>query len=229
MNSSSSSSDDDNFLMIDNIEEAICHFVTNNNLMMQYVIDQQNNQVIHGGSVPGRCFIPRDRKSAHWRLFNDYFSDIPLYNDVMFRRRYRKSRSLFLRVVDEFASHDKYFTHRINRFRRLGLLPLQKVTVVIRMLAYGQPADATDEYVKIRESKAIESLKRFCRAIVEIFSKQYLRSPTSNDVARLLYVNEKRGFPGMLGSLDCMHWKWKNCPTGGLDNLQVVVDHHRLF
>ncbi|XP_075486376.1 uncharacterized protein LOC142525981 [Primulina tabacum] len=59
----------------------------------------------------------------------------------------------------------------------------------------------------------IECMQRFCRAVVEVFAEQYLRSPTANDVARLLYIGKQRGFPGMLGSLDCMHWKWKNCPT----------------
>ena len=90
---------------------------------------------------------------------------------------------------------------------------MQKITAVFRMLAYGLPADATDEYVKIGESTTIESMKRFCRAIVEVFGERYLRSPTPNDVARLLHIGEQRGFPGMLGSLDCMHWKWKHCPT----------------
>ncbi|KAH9781249.1 dde tnp4 domain-containing protein [Citrus sinensis] len=81
------------------------------------------------------------------------------------------------------------------------------------MLAYDMLADAIDEYIKIGESTTIESLKRFCRAIVEVFAKQHLRSPNANEVARLLHVGKERGFPGMLGSLNCMHWKWKNCPT----------------
>ncbi|KAK4737341.1 hypothetical protein R3W88_001038 [Solanum pinnatisectum] len=123
------------------------------------------------------------------------------------------SRNLFLRIVDAIKDHDMYFEQRIDALGRFGLSTLQKITAVFRMLAYGLPADATDEYVKIGESTTIESMKRFCRAIVEVFGERYLRSPTPNDVARLLHIGEQRGFPGMLGSLDCMHWKWKNCPT----------------
>ncbi|XP_020263300.1 uncharacterized protein LOC109839282 [Asparagus officinalis] len=109
--------------------------------------------------------------------------------------------------------HDYYFQQLSDGLGRMGLLPLQKVTAVFRMLAYGLPADATEEYVKIGESTAIESMTKFCRAMVEIFAERYLRTPNANDIARLLYIGKKRGFPGMLGSLDCMHWKWKNCPT----------------
>ena len=82
------------------------------------------------------------------------------------------------------------------------------------MLAYGVAVDFTDEYVRIGESTTIESLKKFVEAIVDIYSIEYLRSPNSNDIARLLRLGEMRGFPEMLGSINCMHWKWKNCPSG---------------
>ena len=81
------------------------------------------------------------------------------------------------------------------------------------MLAYGVTTDFMDEYVWIGESTAIESMKKFVQAVVDIFSKEYLRSPNNKDIAILLVNGERRGFPGMLGSIDCMHWKWKNCPT----------------
>ncbi|XP_059288995.1 uncharacterized protein LOC132042487 [Lycium ferocissimum] len=115
--------------------------------------------------------------------------------------------------VGSVPAHDTYFEQHADAMGRFGLSIVQKITAVFRMLAYGLPADATDEYVKIRESTAIESMKRFCRAIVEVFGQPYLRSPTANDVARLLHIGEQRGFPGMLGSLDCMHCRWKNCAT----------------
>ena len=42
---------------------------------------------------------------------------------------------------------------------------------------------------------------------------EYLRSPNRNDITRLLLIGEKRGFPEMLGSIDYMHWRWKNCSS----------------
>lgn len=105
----------------------------------------------------------------------------------------------------------RLFRLRLSGVR--GLSALQKMTAALRMLTYGTPADAIDDYVRIGESTAIESLKRFVKAIFEIFSEEYLRRPTNEDVGKLLAENKRRGFPGMLGSIDCMHWKWKNCPS----------------
>ncbi|KAM6575620.1 hypothetical protein CsatA_023947 [Cannabis sativa] len=206
--SSSSSSDDEYY---DDIEVQVVGQITANN---NFCIAQlQKNQCSRRGSIPGHIVINRDRENADRNLFNDYFAENPRFTDLMFRRRFRMGRPLFLRILDAIQRHDNYFLQRRDRMGKLGLSGLQKVTAVFRMLAYGMPADATDEYIKIGESTTLESLKRFCRAVVEVFGAHYLRSPNAHDVARLLYIGERRGFQGMLGSLDCMHWKWKNCPT----------------
>jgi hypothetical protein len=47
-----------------------------------------------------------------------------------------------------------------------------------------------------------------------VFREVYLREPTTEDTACLLSINENRGFSRKLGSIDCMHWQWKNCPFG---------------
>jgi hypothetical protein len=80
------------------------------------------------------------------------------------------------------------------------------------MLSYGAPTDAQDDYLRMSESTAIECMYKFCRAMVGHFGKNYLRGPTEAKIARLMAQNAARGFPGMLGSIDCMHWSWKNYP-----------------
>ena len=81
------------------------------------------------------------------------------------------------------------------------------------MLAYGVSGDLIDEYVRIGETIALESLKKFVIAVIDVFSKEYLKKPNNENIVRLLAHGECRGFPSMLGSIDCMHWKWKNCPS----------------
>ena len=215
---SSTSSDDENVFVnalsiAQEQEEMIIQQIAHNNMMIARYLASQNQQVVHVGSIPGHIVINRDREAADRNLFEDYFAENPRYNGTMFRRRFRMSRSLFLRIVDAVKAHDNYFEQRYDALGRPSLSTLQEATSVFRVLAYGMPADATDEYVKIGESTTIECVKRFCRAVVEIFSEEYLRAPNANDVARLLEIGEKRGFPGMFGSLDYMHWKLKNCLT----------------
>ncbi|XP_038713394.1 uncharacterized protein LOC120007265 [Tripterygium wilfordii] len=133
--------------------------------------------------------------------------------DDLLINTYSKCLELSLRIQAAVEAHDPYFREKRNAAGKLGLSSLQKITASLRMLAYGVTADFMDEYVRIGESTAITSLKKFTRAIISIFGAEYLRSPNGNDIARLLAIGENRGFPGMLGSIDCMHWKWKNCPS----------------
>ena len=82
------------------------------------------------------------------------------------------------------------------------------------MLAYDISADCVDEYLKIGESTTMECMKNFAAGVIQVFEEEYLRKPTQANVDRLLAVAGTRDFPGILGSMDCMHWEWKNCPTG---------------
>ena len=101
-----------------------------------------------------------------------------------------------------------------NSAKNLGLSLLQMITAVLKMLIYGVSGDLIDEYVWIGETIALESLKKFVTAVIDVFFfKEYLRKPNNKDIARLLAHGERWDFLGMLGSIDCMHWKWKNCPS----------------
>jgi hypothetical protein len=140
-------------------------------------------------------------------LYADYFTDNPLRGEAVFRRRFRMSRKLFLKIVYALRDYDSFFRCKLDCTSMAGFSALQKCTVAIRMLAYGSPGDSTDDYLRMAESIAFDCFYRFCMAVIAVFGDIYLRSPTVQDTAQILAFNKAREFSGMLGSIDYMHWK----------------------
>ncbi|KAG1450177.1 hypothetical protein G6F56_008422 [Rhizopus delemar] len=120
------------------------------------------------------------------------------YTDEQFRRQFRMSRRLFLRVLEGIQRYHDYFEQKTDAAQRLGFSPIQKVSVAIRQLAYGLPADALDESFKMAESTALECLRRFCAAVIAVFGEEYLRTPNEADVKRLLEEERQEVFPECL-------------------------------
>ena len=116
-----------------------------------------------------------------------------------------------MKIVQACEANCRYFTQRINDAGLKGFSAYQKISAAMRVIAYGIPADYADEYLSIGED-TIESVRIFAKVIIHVFGPEYLRAPNEDDIKKLMTTNERRGWPGMLGSIDCMHWTWKNCP-----------------
>ena len=70
------------------------------------------------------------------------------------------------------------------------------------MLAYGVVGNLVDKYMRMGESTCLEATYKFCKTVIALFGREYLREPNVEDTARILAINEGRGLPGMLGNID---------------------------
>ncbi|GJR87816.1 Toll/interleukin-1 receptor domain-containing protein, partial [Tanacetum coccineum] len=176
------------------------------------------------GPKRGRTYTHRERETAEQWLIDDYFGDDefePKYPEDKFKRRYRMSSTLFNKIVNKILSYDvepipEYFTYfkpRYDATSRLSIGPILKCTSAIRQLVYDTAPDAFDEYLQIAERTSRECLDNFTKCIHVLYVEKFLRKPTAADIEKTYQLYEqKHGIPGMLGSIDCMHWDWRNYP-----------------
>nr|XP_043633254.1 uncharacterized protein LOC122604425 [Erigeron canadensis] len=168
---------------------------------------------------------------AHETLMLDHFVENPKFGPVWFRERFRMSQRLFLKIVSDIEQRFVYFQERVDRSGSKSLAAIQKCTSAMEKLRTGNPLDNFDDYLCMTARTSRESLDHFCSAVIELYRDEYLRRPTSHDIARLYEAHERRHkILGMLGSLDCTHFVWRNCPKalkgqykrGSLNDINVL-------
>ena len=82
------------------------------------------------------------------------------------------SRHVFNRIRKGVVGYDDYFECKEDAVGKIGFSSYQKCTPAIRMLAYGVPGDLIDEYVRMSESTCLESLYKFCKAVIVVFGPE---------------------------------------------------------
>nr|XP_043639695.1 uncharacterized protein LOC122610807 [Erigeron canadensis] len=166
-----------------------------------------------GTSTDTRRYIDRDREEAHAILMRDYFVEDSKFDEPFFRHRFRMSKRLFLKIVGDIEAKFSYFQEGYDARGKKSCTALQKCTSAIKQLSTGELSDAYDEYLSMAARTSRENMEYFCDVVVDLYQKEFLRRPTSHDLALITQAHEERHhIPGMLGSLDCTHIEWRMCP-----------------
>ena len=169
---------------------------------------------VGGGSLVGRGGnIEQQRVFYSHRLYKDFWDPTPVYSAAYFKLFFKLPIVLFNEILDKVVRHDVYFRQKSDAAGKLGLSPHQKIASAVRQLSSGVSSMEHDDKYRMGASTGLEAMKRFCLAVNEVFSEVALRHPTIHDMNRLLDEGKNAGFPGCIGSIDCMHWEWKNCPS----------------
>ena len=93
---------------------------------------QQSKEVKKtGGSIVGRAQnVDRGHLDGHLRLFQDYFSENPTYDERTFKRRFRVSSERFKNIVyEEKACSYSFFYSSFYRSRIIILATLSSVAM----------------------------------------------------------------------------------------------------
>jgi len=137
-----------------------------------------------------RCSVPgcrpnkrRDFAAGLLNIQRDYFgvnAEPPICDDRDFETRFRVPRCVFRRrylaVKDE-----PLFQQQINATGLLQAHPLQQFVAAFRVIAYGEAADRSDEYVRLSRSTVAQAAKLLLEFIVRRWESTYLRRPNQSE------------------------------------------------
>ena len=146
-------------------------------------------------------------------LLEGYFDPNLSYDENCFCCHFWICHSFFDHILSAVVAHDRYFIQKKVALGLPGFSPHQKLTCALCFLAYGTSADKLDEYIWIAETTVLETVSRFCSAIIACFSDTYLHSPTVVDLKFFNQLRESR-LDLVLGLSRCHEVAVEKLPNG---------------
>jgi Plant transposon protein len=199
-----------------------------------------------GAPVPKRRRIAsnfnwdRARQCVH----EDFMSPIPRFNDRQFERTFRVTRTIVEELSLVLGNADPFFRETYDVAKRTpGICPYAKILFALQMLAFGVSPSALLHYYQMGETTARLGFKKLCKIMAHspALRARYFRKMTRSDAMKVSDLHHRvHGVQGMVGSLDCMHVVWKNCPIvwqgsySGKEKvptlvLEAMADHNLFF
>lgn len=119
-------------------------------------------------------------------------------------------KNIFIQIVGDYQAVITTSPNDLTQSIKKVYLPLEKWTTAMWMLVYGVASDAVGE--SKGDTRSLECLHWLCKVIIQLYDQKYLIALTQDDLQRILFVSKIWGFSGMIGNIDRIPWKWKNCP-----------------
>jgi hypothetical protein len=128
---------------------------------------------------------------------------------------FRVSRRTYDNLRNNLCNVQPFFRCGFDATKREKISTDAKILIALKYLAYGTTVSAFRDYFQIGESTAIKCVKIFCKEMTTSpFRQEYFRSMAKGDAKRVEALHaEVHGVRGMIGSLDCSHFVWGNCPV----------------
>lgn len=159
-------------------------------------------------------------------------SSIRIYDEVMYRRKYRLSRSSMSKLTAFFADHGAF---EQSKFKS-QYPPERQVELFMRRLGQGSSMfDVAD--LSCSESYICRLEQKFFPLVLHYLKPELIRMPTEDEAKRSIEVFKGfSGFPGVVGPVDGTFFHTKNFAPGKTDwfsrkqhyalHAQVCINHN---
>ena len=134
----------------------------------------------------------------------------------LFRRRFRVPYIIFQSIL-ELVRQQKWYHDEQFDVCKQPLPPLELLLLgVLRILGRGLTFDDVSEYNGISASANRVFFHMFCKNMAQEYNKHIFPPGTDEEIKHTTEEYRRLGFPGCVGSCDCVHIPWDKAPASDI-------------